>query len=28
LDSFVVADQSLGEVATLEGLKVINPEVP
>lgn len=27
LDYFVVADQSLGEVAVGEGLKVINPEV-
>jgi len=27
LDYFVVADQTLGEVAVSEGLKVINPEV-
>ena len=26
VDHFVVADQPLGEVAALEGLKVINPE--
>jgi len=28
LDYFVVADQSLGDVATLEGLSIVNPEVP
>ena len=28
LDAFVVADQHLAEVARLEGLTVINPEVP
>jgi len=27
LDHFVVADQALAEVASLEGLKVINPEI-
>ena len=28
LDYFVVADQALGEVAMLEGLKIIDPETP
>jgi hypothetical protein len=28
LDRFVVADQSLGDVASDEGLNVLNPETP
>jgi hypothetical protein len=28
LDQFVVADRLLGELASVEGLKVVNPETP